>query len=473
MDGVVRRRPALAQEVPVPLPLKGLFADARTARIQGIYAARLQNLRSDGVKITTMPTFGLTDHFVRRRVPYQFGASSLYIDLQESVTEAGDAVFDRALREDATVAYISAQAIMADGNGKPLLYNGDTLTESDFVTVTTTTAEMLDGVLVHQDRPYLWRYGGTLEFYYGDVGAVTGPITLFPLSRLGNITGQIAGIVSLTQDASENVNDSLCVLTTTGQIVIYEGTNPGDATDWRLAGRVQAAPPISKFGYVNVGGDVWMITDSGLVSVLQSWRQGVMALVGNLARPISEEIKALVATGGEWQLHQSARGEFIIINHYLNGASRQFIYDVQGQGWHTANYPARRWHNLGGQTEFTTATGRLGRLGAAGDPLVSTWWSSWFPVRSGSQIAWLKPNIIATGPMEVQIAVLSDNNTSAADVAEATQTVTLYPEDPADPGGQVALNEIIGVGAVGDRFQIRMTITAADAELISMTAGIA
>lgn len=464
---------ARAREIDVPLPLNGLFADAKSSEISGLYAARLENWRPNGASIEIVPSYSLNDERTRRRVPYEFGLSSVYITLGSVNVEADGASFTRKMAENASVGYISAQAIMADGQSLPLRFNGSTIEECAYTTTTGVDAGIFDGVLVHHDRPYFWQHEGTLEFYYGGVGAVQGELTRFPLSRLGNITGQIASLVSLTQDASENLNDSLCVLTTTGQIVIYEGTNPGDASDWRLAGRVKAAPPVGRFSFVNVGGDVWMLTRSGLVSVLESLRRGQLALVGNLARPISDDIRALVATGGEWQLHTSAQGEYVIANHYLDGVSRQFIYDVEAQAWETADYPARRWHNLAGNTEFTTADGRLGRLGEGTVTRTAEWWSSWFRVPRAAEIKYLTPTILGTGPVTVTVAVLSDHNKTAADIAEATQTVTLDPEDPADPGGIVSMSDPIAIDAVGEVFQIRMSVQAAQAEIVNVKAGIA
>lgn len=464
----------MARDIDVPLPLKGMFADAATAEVSGAYAAKLENLRTNGVSIKMVLPWGLVHaENTRRRVPYEFGPASHYINLGSVNAEASGASIARAMAENTSVGYISAQVLMADGVGMPLRYDGAQFANAAFTTATGVAPDQFDGVLVHHDRPYFWRHEGKLEFYYGDVGAVQGPLTLFPLSRLGNITGQIASMVSLTQDASENLNDSLCIITTTGQIVIYEGTNPGDAAEWRLAGRLRAAPPVSRFGFTNVGGDIWMLTSAGLVSVLDSARQGVMALVGGLARPIGEQIKRLLATGGEWQLHTSARGEYVIVNHFRDGVAQQFIYDVEGQGWEAASYPARRWHNLGGNTEFTDAAGNLFRLDLPGGEVTATWWSSWFRLPRGSQITYLRPTIIGRGPMRVQVAVLSDHDTSAVDIAEASQTIILYSDDPADPGGSVALNEKIGIGAVGEVFQIRMSITAPEAEIVSMKAGVA
>lgn len=465
---------ATGSEVEIPLPLSGFLSKAKTAKVSGGFAAEVNNWRLNGVSMEIASSYSIDRSAVaiQRRVPFEFGSSPHFVNLRSELMEGAAGSYSRAMSEDASAAFISGQAVFADGNGPIIRYDGATFAECAFFTTAAVDVETLDGVIAHHDRLFFWKTDGDLEFYYGDVGAVQGELTLFPLSRLGNITGRIVAMSPLTRDAADNLNDSLCIMTSTGQIVVYEGTDPSDASNWSLSARVASAPPLGKHAMTKVGGDVWMATKRGIVSVLDSISKGVLALVSDLARPIAERMVELAEAGGDWQLITSSEGDQIIINRYLSGASVQMIYYPEGRAWGTADYPARRWHNLDGTLSFTDPDGYLGVIGA-GDAITATWNSAWLGLRGVSQVVSITPTIIGTGPITLTVAVLSDHDETAADVTEATQTVTLNSDDPVDSVGRVSLDEVIPIGAVGSVFQIRLSITATSAELVDLKAMVA
>ena len=78
-----------AREVDFPIPLQGLFVDAKSADVSGLYAAKLNNFRTDGVLIETrrQSVLGAADQLVLQRIPFQFGANPRYIDLRADQAE--------------------------------------------------------------------------------------------------------------------------------------------------------------------------------------------------------------------------------------------------------------------------------------------------------------------------------------------------------------------------------------------------
>lgn len=469
-----------ARPVPVPLPLSGIFSDASEGEVAGLFAAELENFRSDGVvlKLRRSVKSNGPPKIIIQRVPYEFGGDPRYIELRPDRAQCldGNGLMVQLMRDftgGVMSAYISSHAVMVDGMGDPVLYSGTSMFRGIFTTLTTVNPSEFDGVIAHHDRLYFWKTNGGLEFYYGDVGAVTGPLARFPLDRLGNITGQIIAMAPMTIDAGNNTNDVLVIFTSTGHIVIYSGLDPG--SDFDLVSRLKIAPPLSRFCAASVGGDLWIVTSAGIVSVADAMQRGVLALKNKITRPITPEIMKLVKTGGEWQLHAAADGSHVVLNHWDGAAAKQFIYEIETSSWTTANYFSRYWHNLALDTDFTSGTGLLNVLSEDDDVtelITATWVSSWFRVGGSGQIAWLKPTIIAKGPLTVTLTVLADHNETATDIAEASQTITIEPERASVGGSRVSLDEIIAVGAVGSTFQLRIEITAAWAKIVNLTAGV-
>lgn len=466
-----------SREIDLPLPLSGLFEGAKDAKVSNLYASELLNWRSTGLKMALRSGIvweGAAAPIIQR-IPFQFGKTPRYIELRASQASCGAATVTRLFGGNAVWGELSSNVIIADGYGLPVRFNGQDFTTCEYTTLTGVNPATFDGMVIHHDRAYFWKVGGALEFYYGDVGAVMGGLARFPLDRLGNISGSIEAMVSLTVDAGHGMNDMLCIVTTTGQLVLYEGLNPGDFADWRLTGRVQAARPVSRDAFVEIGADAWMLTPLGVVSIGESIRSSVLALSSDISVAVSEEIRGLVADGptaAKWKLFLAGDGSMVIINYAVGLTAMQYIYHTKSKSWSTADMPLRDMHNLAGNAQCTGFDGRLGTFKHkdSGEVITARWVSSWFETGRQMSIAYIKPIIRAQGPLTVRVVVLSDNNDTPADVAESEQTITLEPEE--DGGGIVTLQDEIGSDAVGTSFQITIEVTAAWAEIISLKAAV-
>lgn len=466
----------ISSETPWPLPTSGLNSKAEFGRVRGQLAQVLNNGVSDGISIKMRDGYSKrADTTPMQRIPFEFGDDDTYIEIRPTEATDGTAVYVRDFPGDVMATEISANVLMADGAGEIVAYDGTAFSDAGFTTTDGKDPAEFDGVFSHQDRPYLWD-SSTLDFYYGDVGAVTGLLTKFPLSRLGNITGKIMILDSMTVNAAHGMNDVLVIVTTTGWIILYEGLNPGDATDWRLLGRVRVAAPVSKFAVESFGSDLWFLTTRGLVSVQESLAKGVMALVSEVAKPTSDlivaDIKAHRALPG-WQIVTREDGEQVMLNVPTDTGFKQYVFRVDAPAWQTTDFPARWWHNLSGFTEFTGSDGRLYRpesdIGDDGADITMTWHSAWVRIPGRRELAYLVPTIIANGPLEVKVAVLTNNNETAGDIAQAEQIITLEPENP---GTSVTLNEVIGINASGRSFKVRWEITGSQVEFVDLTAGL-
>lgn len=463
------------REIDVALPLKGLFGRASRAEVAGPVAGALHNFRSTGLSIETRPAFALADGApgAFQHQPWQVGGQTRLVSIGRTGLTDGEAFREPGFAgPQVSVAAISDRLVLC-GRGGPILYDGMAFAPLPVTTPNGKAAALFAGVLAHHDRLYFWD-PDELDFYYGDVGAVAGTWTRFPLSRLGNVTGTIAAMLPLTTDAAFNTNAALCIVTTTGEALVYEGLDPGDATDWRLAGRAQIAAPLGRWTFARVGGDAWMMTRHGVVSLADSLRRGALALVGGAARPIADLIRSEVdAPGAYWTMHVAAAGGQVYLGKVDGAACRQWVYDVEADAWSTTDYPALSWHNLDGETHFTDPQGRVGTVSRArneGEPVTALWRTGWLRLPGAMGVASITPTILAAAPLEVTVRVLTDHDDTAADRAEAAQTVTLRSDNPADPGGLVSFNDLIAIGVAGSVVQVEMEVTAPWAEVVSLRA---
>lgn len=468
---------AIARETPIPLPLRGVLQQARGADVSNLYAAELVNWRSNGLSLLTRPGLdwqGIPST-VLQRIPYEFSGVPRYIELLPDEAICGMAIFPRLFSGTATWASISSNVVIADGFGNPVRFNGTAFSEAIFTTDTGADPRRFNGVVAHQDRLFFWNTDEPDFYYAEEVGGIQGNLIRFPLSRLGNVTGKIVAMRSLTIDAGNDINDALAIFMSTGQIITYRGLDPGDAENWQQMNRVQAAPPIGRDSFTQVGADVWMLTPNGVVSVSESLSSSTLALVSELSVTIAEEIKALIEAdpAARWSLFTARDGSMVVINRTKNITAQQFIYYPLSRSWATGTAAVRSFQNLGTKPEATGFDGRLGSFSTENgtEEITARWVSSWFRVGRASSLCWIKPVIRAKGPLTVRLVVLTDRRDTAADIAESEQTITMEPES--DDGGIVTLDDLFTCDAEGESFQMTLEITATWAEIISVTAGIA
>jgi hypothetical protein len=465
---MARPRPGTTRAGAFPLPVAGYDARADERASSPKVAAVLHNLRPTGTGLRSRPALdtitGPSDTI--QRIPVDFGRRRGSIELSPTGASYEGAVLTGRFAGDALHAQISGNVLIADRTAGLVRFDGARFFKDEFTVPEGVALSRLDGVTAHHDRVFAWDTGGPPDFYYGAVGAVMGPLTRFPLSRLGNVTGRIRAMLSLTRDSGAGSNDALAIFTDTGQIVVYEGFDPGDASDWRLAGRVTGAAPRSRLGFAQVGPDAWMLTAHGIVPVSAALRGNVAALTSPLSAAIADELTPLLASGeGTWSLVTAPEGDLVGLNWARDGTARQWWFDTQAKAWWTSDLPARCFHGPGLDLRFTAFSGRevgLSDLDPAG-AITMTWRSGWIdaPGRDAG-LSYLEPLLLIDGRAKVRLRVDGDEGLSVP-----WQAVSLGA-----PGQtRQRLRHRFAVGLSAPRVRLHWEFTAPRLELLGLDAG--
>lgn len=130
-----------------------------------------------------------------------------------------------------------------------------------------TTAADLAFVMVWKER--LWfiaRNSG--KAYYLPVKQVTGATQLYNFGPLFVSGGYLQLLLRWTYDGGSGMDDSLVSISDQGDMLIYQGTDPASASTFGLKGRwfVGRMPP-GRRNYAQQGGDLWLVTEYGVLSV--------------------------------------------------------------------------------------------------------------------------------------------------------------------------------------------------------------
>ena len=348
-------------------------------------------------------------------------------------------------------ANFSDRIFFVNGADTPQTYDNSSLAASGW-TGPATVSDLID-VWVFKNRLFFAEQNSG-SFWYGALNAITGALTEFPLTRLTNVGGRLIAGGTWTVDLGDGLNDLMVLVMSSGQAIIYQGSDPGSSADWNLVGIYQFGEPIGRRCLVRYGSDLLIITREGYVSVASWLRAGTE--IDRESTKISHKIRGAVVAAiranesdSGWQAYFSPRGEFIIFNVPTgNGPDpyNQHVFNIVTEAWcRFTNIPARVFGSLGGDDYFGAANGTIYKIGGQNDDGAAIQtdaqqaWSHFGSRGVRKKWNWFEPVFGTTGSLNINAEFGVDFNT--LDVSSATLsselTGAIWDVDTWDTEGDV------------------------------------
>lgn len=150
------------------------------------------------------------------------------------------------------------------------------------------------------------------EVWFLSVGAVGGVAQLFDFGPTLLHGGMVLGLANWTQDAGEGIDDRLVVIGSAGDLAVYEGTDPSNATLFQAVGFWYVGqPPIGRRCFTATGGNVYVLTQFGVIPVAQLMQGGLdniltsgtdfLVQLRKIQDALNIDFQTLIDTPG-WQL---------------------------------------------------------------------------------------------------------------------------------------------------------------------------
>lgn len=138
------------------------------------------------------------------------------------------------------------------------------------------------------DLSYVWAYKQrlffvqkeTLDAWYLPVDQVAGELVRLPLGGVFQLGGSLLFGASWSTDAGEQggLSEQMIVVTTEGEVAVFQGANPGDASDWSKVGVYRIGRPLGAKAWIRDGGDLIISTSIGYVRLSEAIRRELAAL---------------------------------------------------------------------------------------------------------------------------------------------------------------------------------------------------
>lgn len=195
-------------------------------------------------------------------------------------------------------------------------FDGTTLTPL----VNTGPTAPLSLVCVHAQRPF-YAEKNTLKVWYPAAGTFQqSPLTAFDFGPFCIKGGTIAAIGTWTRDNGYGGADDLFVMVTTaGEVLIYNGFDPNSSQTWFLVGRFMVGRPVSgKHVLSRMGPDLLLLCEDGFQPLSTYLATGesqasLVAISKNIGNAVTQAAAAGSGLTG-WIAMLYPKGSAIIVN---------------------------------------------------------------------------------------------------------------------------------------------------------------
>jgi hypothetical protein len=246
----------------------------------------------------------------------------------------------------------------------------------DNVAVYATSLNLyhLQGSVTFKGRVYFWeKAAGTnpQSFWYAAAGAYTGALVKFDLTEFTE-GGYVAACANWTHDGGQGLDDHFVVIMSTGQVLVYAGSDPGDATDWNLVGIYSIGEPIGLRPVSQLGGDVIVLTKDGYIVLSAAIQDGRYSENSHYSFKISPAAARAAKDYGSnygWEGTLYTGGSLFVVNVPLSATnSVQHVRNTTTGAWcKFTGLNATTWCVHGGGLYFAGTDGKVYRYRGSSD----------------------------------------------------------------------------------------------------------
>lgn len=204
---------------------------------------------------------------------------------------------------------------LVNGADAPQEYNGSTVSALT-ISGSGLTVSNLIGVNIFKNRSYFWEKDSQ-DFWYSALNSLGGALTKFPLGRVAGFGGNLVAMNNWTRDSGDGVDDYAVFIMSTGDIIIYQGTDPSTAADWALVGVFRTGAPLGIRGSVKLGPDLIVMTKDGYVPLSKIIDTGRVTERGSVSDKINGAVKQVADqyfSNFGWQSVLYPRGSYVLFN---------------------------------------------------------------------------------------------------------------------------------------------------------------
>lgn len=329
-------------------------------------------------------------------------------------------------------ANFNGRAFFVNGDDAPQDYDGSTLSATSWSGSGLTITDLID-VNVFKNRLFFVEKNSQ-SFWYGGVNSVSGTLTEFPLNRVGQFGGNLITMGTWTIDGGDGIDDYAVFVMSSGEVIVYQGTDPGSSSAWALSGIYRIGIPLDARGVVKFGGDLLVMTTDDYVSLSEVLRTGQAGELSKLSGAIQEAALNNADSFG-WSVTLYRKGNMLIFNvpTVTGDFDQHVINTITGAPCRFKDIPARCWGIFDGDAYFGSTDGTVRKYGLVTDDdgvdisadASTAWTDGGSPLRK--RLTAIRPSFQVASGLEYSTGVGFDFNeplvTSASSISSAASSL--------------------------------------------------
>lgn len=202
--------------------------------------------------------------------------------------------------------------------------------------------------------------------WYLSAGAISGAATEFPFGSHFTKGGHLVGLWNWTYDGGAGIDDSLVAISSAGDVVVVNGTDPDDPLTFQVRGVWNMGPPPAGRDIArDVGGDLYLLSSLGILPISRlvvgaETRAFETIKVQNLFNVLM--LTRRTSRGWSMHLHPQDNALILLYPDYSTDADQQLVQALGAQGRPWFRYEGLPMHCADvwdGKLHFGTQDGRV------------------------------------------------------------------------------------------------------------------
>jgi hypothetical protein len=230
--------------------------------------------------------------------------------------------------------------LMVNGQDGYYVYNGSTwqsvTSGSSPISITGIDPTTLSDVSIFASRVWFIQKS-SLKAWYLPVGQVGGAATSFDFSPIFFRGGSLVAMGVWTVDGGYGMQDYFCLVTSEGEIAVYQGTDPSSSSTWSKVGVYRVGTPMGNRCFMKFGGDLLYLSKDGagpISKLLASSRVNTQVNITDKIQTAISQATTLYSTNFGWQMQLFPSENILIINVPVSlGGQQQYVMNTITGAW--------------------------------------------------------------------------------------------------------------------------------------------
>ena len=176
----------------------------------------------------------------------------------------------------------------------------------------------------------------TMKVWYLGVNAISGAANQLDFGGIARNGGFLQAMGTWTLDAGQGADDYAVFVTSMGEVIVYNGTDPTDAATWALKGVWQLGQVFSRRCFFKWSGDLLLLTQDGLVPLASALQSSRLDPRVNLTDKIYFAVSQAATDYGDnfgWQINYFASQNMLILNIPVTAGVEQYVMHTITKSW--------------------------------------------------------------------------------------------------------------------------------------------